>query len=52
MSYRRKTEVGEERRRYKTFCRDNFKLMEKIGLPSFIIEDYDTFIYFLMHGAL
>jgi hypothetical protein len=51
MSYRRKSETAEELRQYKAFCRDNFHLIEQIGLPSLVVEDYDAFIYFLMHGG-
>ncbi|PQV63869.1 hypothetical protein B1R32_10876 [Abditibacterium utsteinense] len=34
------------------FCQSNSELIEQIGLPSLVIEDYDAFIYLLMHGAL
>lgn len=52
MSYRRKSESAEELRDHKTFCRNNFNLVEATGLPLSLVEDYDAFNYFLMHGAL
>ncbi len=50
MSYRRKREDTQELRRYKTFCCDNQSLIDQVGLPSFIIDDYNAFVYLLMHG--
>ena len=50
MGYRRKTEATTQLRRFHEFQRDNSKLIDEIGIPSFVIEDYNHFIYFLMHG--
>ncbi len=52
MSYRRTNKVTTELRNYKTFCQNNSTLIGQIGLPSILVEDHDSFIYFLMHGAL
>lgn len=52
MSYRRKRDDAQELRRYKAFCRNNQSLIDQVGLPLFIVDDYDAFIYFLMHGEL
>ena len=50
MAYRRKSETTTYRRHFHDFLHDNRDLMHEIGLPSFVIEDYNHFIYFLMHG--
>lgn len=52
MSYRRKNQTTDELRKYKIFCQNNSELIEQIGLPSLVIENYRAFIYFLMHGTL
>ena len=51
MSYRREPQEVEELQKYRAFCRDNAALIEKVGLPSFVVEDYNTFLYFLIHNS-
>jgi hypothetical protein len=50
MSYRRKRDDAQELRRYKAFCLNNSTLIDQVGLPSFVVEDYNAFMYVLMHG--
>lgn len=51
MSYQRQREKSAELRCFAEFKQDNPALIEAIGLPSFVIEDYQHFVYFLMHGV-
>ena len=51
MSYRRKKAESKDKRRYEDFRRNNWNLIEHIGIPSFIIDDQENFTYVLMHGA-
>ena len=51
MSYRRQPGAADGLRRYKAFCRGNFGLTAQTGLPSFVTDYRDAFIYFVMHGG-
>lgn len=51
MSYRRKKEDAVIKRLYEDFIRDNTDLLTSIGIPPFITDDYDHFIYYLQHGC-
>jgi hypothetical protein len=51
MSYRRKKEDTITKRRYEDFIRDNIGLLASIGIPTFITDDYDHFVYYLQHGC-
>ncbi len=51
MSYRRKVEAVSESRLYKDFCSNNGILIQRSGIPSFIMDEHEAFVYFLMHGG-
>ena len=39
-----------EQRRFAEFTRDNSALLERIGVPTFVSENWQEWNYFLMHG--
>jgi hypothetical protein len=51
MSYRRKKEGAINKRRYEAFLRDNIGLLASIGIPPFITDDFEHFMYYLEHGC-
>jgi hypothetical protein len=51
MTYRRKKQAAHTKRYYEQFCRDNADLLARIGIPPFIMDDHDHFIYYLEHGV-
>ena len=51
MSYRRKKQAAHDKRRYEDFCRANADLIARIGIPPFIMDDHDHFMYYLEHGV-
>jgi hypothetical protein len=51
MSYRRKKQASIDKHRYEDFRRDNADLIARIGIPYFIMDDHEHFIYYLEHGV-
>ena len=51
MSYRRSLTRSAELRRYYAFCQNHGPLIEQTGIPLLVFEEYETFLYFIMHGS-
>lgn len=52
MGFRKSKSVGLEKRRWRSFCAENWGLIESIGLPSPVFESQERFEDLLMHGYL